>query len=327
MSLEDSQAGHNTVPVPEIDTTNAENQPKFLEASAFAAHETSERGFLSERIANLKELSNAVGDDIRESDSPWRTRGLGALAIGTQVFDRVRIIILLAPQAVVATMEQTNNPWLAGFVGAGIYAGANYTNGEALTQGLAAYPKTTETFNQKYPGVVSLFEQSLPGLLDGSAEKTRTQEQHEKNRKLGAGIVGSVIGGLKATPRKLGLHVRRSMAGISLGSTAFVATESTRGSLKRDVRKTNAKVTADGAAGVFALGAGMTWSIRELAIRGQMETADKLQSVVENRWTWYGVAALSIMSEYSANRRKNRKIREEQAKNTVATDSQTDILE
>lgn len=309
--------------LPNISTSTTDTPT--LEVAGSAA-DTENLSFFAARMATFQEFSHAAQADIQNSGKPRRTLALGALALGTQVIDRMRTVVLLVPPAVVSTMEGTNNPWIAGAVGAGLYAGINFGNGEGLTHGLAAYPKTTETFNNKYPGVVSLFEQSLPGISKSSVEKSQSPEQLTRSSKLGAGIIGSVMNSLKTAPGKLGLHVRRSMAGISLGSTAFVATDSTRGSSIQEVRKTNAKVTADGAVGVYALGASMTWGIRELAMRGHMETADKLQGVVESRWTWYGVAALSVIGEWAANRKKNREIQEGQMSNIGSPNNEDDIL-
>ncbi len=261
-----------------------------------------DRNVLTKKPNGPTELLRASKQDLRESDSKLRTLGLGAVALGTQVFDRARVIILLAPPTVINVMEKTGSPVLAGLAGAGIYAGFNYANGEGLTQGLAAYPKTLEKFNERYPAVVSLFEQSLPGMMQG--EKTQHKDENISRMR-------RVLEAAKDTKSKAGMHLRRSLAGISLGSTAFVATASTRGRSKSEVRKTNVGVTVDGAAGVFAIAAGATAGVKELAMRGHFEMANDINNFLGDNRTWYAAAGLSIAGEYFANRKKAKELREE----------------
>lgn len=247
-------------------------------------------------------LFESIRSDIRESRKPVKTVALGALALATQIPDRIRLIAILAPPAAIEVMNHTQNPILAALAAAGIYAGFNFSNGEALTQALAAYPKTLDSFDRKFPAVVKVFEQSLPGVMNNSETVQGTTDliQPSKTRRVSQ-FVGRCL-------RKAGKHVRGWGTSIGMGSTAFVATASVKGRSVSEVRKLNAGVTYNGSVGVFSIAAGLTGGLKELAQRGQYELADNISDFVGDTKLWLGLAACSMAAEYRVNRKKAREL-------------------
>lgn len=252
-------------------------------------------------LAHFKDRSVKVGEavkeDIVESDHPLRTVGvLGGVAL-TQGFDRLRLVVALLPPVVVHVMEETNNSNTAGLVGGGLFALYGLGLAEALRTGLGKVPTAMEVTKKEFPGLVAVAEDALPGMRNGQTTLQNAPED--------AGTIKKAAVHTKNTARRIsssvGTHFRRGLAGIGIGTTAFVATAAVDGQSKREIRKTYAKVAADSGILVAGIAKGTTQGIKHLALNGHPELASDLQGFVENKWTWYTLAAGSMAVEYALN--------------------------
>jgi hypothetical protein len=251
-------------------------------------------------LDKLGDIKEAAGQDLDiKSDGERRTAKVWAAATGiTQILDRSRIVIITAPPAAISVLEHTGSTVAAGATAAAIFTVWNGSMGETLNQGLSRFPKGVEEFSEQFPSTVELFTQSLPGIEPKNADETSQSYMLDQEHKSGA---------IKKLRTVVGKHIRRSFTGMGIGSTAFVATASANGYEKNEVSKVNAGVTADTAGLVFLLGLGVTESISKLG-ESHPALAHDIQNVVQDSRFWLGIAALSMASEYMANKKKREEI-------------------
>lgn len=226
--------------------------------------------------------------------------GLIAATIGTQLVDRARVVIITAPPAAVAVLESTNSPVAAAATAAGIFAAWNGTVGEVLTQTMAKFPRAMKKFRQEFPGVLNVFSDSLVGIREqeDTPSVVNNPDPTQPKKKLASKFIESL------NPR---LRTKRALQGMSLGSTAFVATSSTKGESKKEVRKHNIGVTADTSALIFGVVLAVAESIHHLG-KSHPELVQNIQDVAGDARLWLGLAGLSIISEFRANRKKRKEL-------------------
>lgn len=238
------------------------------------------------RFDGIRRTLRSARTEFSESPSRARTLLAGAQLMITQGLDRARFFILVTPPVVVDTMEHTNNSLAAGAVGAGMFAVWGAIVGESTLRGLNEFPQSVEVFEEEHPRFVNFFTEALPGVQSGGPSSDSFREP--------------------TVSENVGTRLRRSMSGVSLGTSPFVATAKSTGYSNGEARKLYLDTSADGAGLVFAVAAGVTEGIKRLALEGQIQTAQNIQNVVEDGRTWWAVAGASIIAELLANRRKSR---------------------
>lgn len=260
---------------------------------------------LYERTRNVIEGAKT---DIRESETKCADLAWGIGTIATQAADRFRISLILAPEAALRAFEHTDKSIAAGAAAAGVFMLWNGTMGEVLTQTLSRFKKGTESFEENFPAIVSLFTDSLAGIESSEQRALATETVVDKKvhfeRLLSIGKTATT-------------HVRRAMSGLGLGSTAFVATAAVNDYTKEEVREQNAAVTLDTGVAIFGIGWGLAGYINSLAEQGELERAQDILNVVDNNWVWYSIAGASMVMEFASARHRAKKLKEAAEATTV----------
>ena len=266
-------------------------------------------------IERTQNVLRGAREDIRHSEHPYRDIAWGIGTVATQAVDRFRITTILAPEAAIWALENTdNNSLAAGAAAAGVFAVWNYVTGETLTQTLDRFDKGEEEFKENFPVIVELFTDSLPGIAAIDEEGVEThKEATEDEGSLAVRGLRKTMDRVRDGVSRVGTHVRRAFSGFSLGSTAFVATSSVNGYDKPEVRKHNLKVTADTGGLIFGLGFGISKYVNHLVDQGEFERAQDIMNVLDNNLVWYGLAGASLGMELIATRRKKNKLLHEQS--------------
>lgn len=244
----------------------------------------------------LKHVAHASAEDIRESDNRVSTLGWMALTGISQIADRGMVSLILVPEVATNVLESTRDGRWTGLAGGAAYFLWTTSVGGVLSHGMRRYPKTVEASAKSFPGIVDLFTDGLPGIK--SAEEVRNGEQPKPP------VLKRFLGGLST-------HIKRGLAGLQIGSTAFVATSHVNGYSNKDVMKENLRVGMDtGVATGLICWMGGT-AILEYLSRGDFVQAQDLLNTLEDSRTWYSVAGGVIGLQFLGSRlgkwRKNRK--------------------
>ncbi len=236
----------------------------------------------------IKRIAEAARKDYSESDSKRRTGVLGGLAVATQVLDRFRVGVVLVPKVATEVLENTYAIKPTAAAAAATFMAWNFTVGEVLNYGLEEYPRTVDQFKEEFPTFVALFEQSLPGMRQDTEE-----HNPDSSPSLGSRAI-----------KKFSTHTKRALSGISLGSTAYVATAAAQGRTRAERTRINTEVTAATGLLIGGLGASVAWSVLELPKRGHAWAATKISDTVSNMKIWWGVAASMIGVDYYLNKKQ-----------------------
>lgn len=286
MSL-DSEEFSNSIPDDVI-------KPSFTDTQATPSYE--EPPDVSQEIPGtltfrqkLSKILHSSKEDIQESNNRFRSAALGIAALGTQILDRASVSLVLVPTVATEVLNSTHQALPVGLAAAGAFFVWNATVGEVLTNALAEYPEAVKDFQEEFPSVVNVFSESLPGL----------EEIHEAEPQFPEST-------LKSIGKKASLHMRRAGTGIGIGSTAFVATASAKGESKATVRRINLAVSTDTGFLVGGIAGGVAQAIISLSEHGQTELANEIKSTATDMRVWYGLAIVSMASEYIRNRRKRK---------------------
>jgi len=277
------------LPMPALELPKAPSSPEIV-----TDHE---RNLYTKIGATLRPVIH----DIQENDHKVATSFIGAGLVVSQVLDRSRFAVIIVPKVGTTVLEHTQNPVLTGLAAAG--ANFAWTNlvGEFTTQGLVRFPKTVEAFTKKFPKFVDFFQSGLPGL--------RKKEVLETEQPLKKGNVDHI-------KSEAIMHTKRSVSGMGLGSTAFVATASTLGYNERQMRRVNLGVSLDTSALVFGAGWGLGKYVMELTENGEYEKVQTIQSWVGNSKNWLALAGALMVTDYTTKKlqaRKDRKLQESEA--------------
>ncbi len=239
----------------------------------------------------LGEVAHASYEDIKASENKRVDASWAIAAAITQISDRSRWVILLAPAMATRVMENTENSVLTGVTAAGIFAVANYSTGKPLNKALSRLPGGLTEFKDKFPWVVNGFTRSLPGIkVSEDADPAHTSDiSNQENIE---------IKKVRSPLKKGWLHLRRGISGINLGSTAFVATTRVNGGSEDEGDKVNRAVTLDTSAVIFGIGFGVAEYIQKLVEEGRYQEAQDIQNFVSEPNLWRAVALGSIAIEY-----------------------------
>lgn len=268
--------------------------------------------------------------EIKDSDNKWLDGGLAASTVATQAADRFRVFLLYVPTLAVEAFRETEVEAVAGLVaGLGFIAWSGAV-GEVLTQSSARFPKTADSFRENFPVTVDLFTDALPGIeikkptgavaeesdadepRNGDEFESETLEDSSKSR------AKRMLGAAKTAGDTILTNLRRSFVGMSIGSTAYVATSYINGSDKSEMRRENVKTTLLGGGLVFAIGYGVAKRITQLEARGDYESALNLYNWVSNEANWYKVAAASVGYELISNHFRKKKFVKEASSANIA---------
>lgn len=286
---------------PEIDVTTPlyDSEPSI---------EIRKVGKLKSLVQKLGRLSVAAKSDIANNENKGEAAAWALLTAGTQIADRARLVLIYGPPLAIDISNDTNNSLLGPIVLAGIFALTNFGTGEALTQSMDHFKETKESFREDFPLTVELFADSLAGVRSEEIapepimEAEVTLDQEESLRK-------PWFKRIKLP--QLPLPVRRGMAGVGLGSTAFVATSSMLGNDNKEVRKINAKVTRDTSGFIVLVGAGLLEGIKRMYTAGWESQAKFLSDHAQDGKTWLGVAGASIGYTFISNKVNKRKLQKQ----------------
>ncbi len=268
--------------------------------------------------------------EIKDSDNKWLDGGLAVATVGSQAADRFRVFLLYVPTLAVEAFRETEVEAAAGLVaGIGFIAWSGAV-GEILTQSSARFPKTANSFRENFPVTVDLFTDALPGLEVDPQRPEDTEDSTPKHLDVSnnAGIdINSVaerddernnesrakrmLRASKNAGNAVFTNLRRSFVGMSIGSTAYVATSYINGSDKSEMRRENAKTTLLGGGLVFTIGYGVAKRITQLEARGDYEAAIDLYNWVSNETNWYKLAAASVGIELVSNHFRKKKFLKE----------------
>lgn len=259
------------------------------------------KGNISAHYLGAKAVGREVVSEYKSGSATEKlaSGSLIAATIGTQIVDRARVVIITAPPAAVAVLESTNSPVAAAATAAGIFATWNGSVGEVLTQTMAKFPRSMRKFRQEFPSVLNVFSDSLAGIREQTEDNPR-KNHHPDSIQAEKSFTTKIKEALNPQ-----LRTRRALQGMSLGSTAFVATASTNGEKKRDVRKHNIGVTTDTSALIFGVVLGVAEAIHHLG-KSNPELVQNIQDVAGDARLWLGLAGLSIISEFRSNRKKRK---------------------
>jgi hypothetical protein len=250
---------------------------------------TRARNYLSDMYHRTAEVMSAARTDFKESDHKIRALALGAAVVGTEVLDRARLMVFVVPHVATEVLNNTHSPVQGALVGAAVFTAWNVGTGEILNQGLDQLPRAKESFKEEFPVVVSAFRDALPGANTDLVEI----EKEDAERK---GVV-------KRVGDFMLRHAARGGTGISLGTTAFVATSSVNGDTLNETRKQYLGVSADTAVVTGLVIAGVGQAIFELPKHGMTGASEFIYNRATDMKTWTVVAALSIAATYMENRK------------------------
>lgn len=239
----------------------------------------------------IGQLKNAYLKDYSNSDSKFILAVIGASVLTTQIADRARLSIVLVPAVATSILENTGRSFTAATAGALTYFAWNGIVGEVMTQGLDKHRNLLSSFSENFPGVVNVFTDSLPGV-ESSSERTNDESNHHKDTSL---------------RDKALLHIKRAGTGIGIGSTAFVGTAAANGYTKKELRRLNLQVSTDASLLTHGVIWGVGESIIQLGKNGHQELSMHIQDVAGDIRVWYGVAAVSMISEFISRRRQRHK--------------------
>jgi len=282
------------------ETTNATaNTIKDYSAATVKSLGSSSANVVSQAVLQNRggNVLRAVREDFSESDHKVRALALGAAVVATETFDRLRGMVFVVPHVVSEVMDSTHSPVQTAIIGSGVYAAWNIFSGEVLNQGLNILPKAKEKFREEFPVAVRGFRDSLPGANREvvAQEKANAQEKGVGRR------VGSFL--LR--------HAGRGGTGISIGTTAFVATSSVAGDTTGETRKQYMGVSADTYAVLGGVILGVTQAIAELPKHNMAGVSEFLYNGVTNMKFWGAVALASMGLQYASSQSIRKKMEAE----------------
>lgn len=266
-----------------------------------------------EQVGKIRSIAQKLGClgvafkvDAKNSETKIQAAGWAALTVATQAADRARLVLVYGTPFAVEASNTANNSLIGPVVLASIFAVSNFATGEALTQSMDHFKGTKESFRNDFPLTVELFADALAGVA--SKELTTTEPTDEA-------LVMSAEDDSLDTPwykkLKLPLPVRRSMTGVGLGSTAFVATSSMLGKSNKEVRAINAKVTRDTSGFIIVVGTGLLEGIKRMYNYGWESEAKFLSDHAQDGKTWLGFAGISIVGTFVSNKLAKRKLQKQ----------------
>jgi hypothetical protein len=262
------------------------------------------RNYATDIFARTKEVLSAARTDFKESDHKVRALALGSAVVVTEVLDRARLMVFLVPHVATEVFDNTHSPVQGAITGAAVFTAWNIGTAEILTQGLDQLPQAKESFKEEFPLVVEAFRDALPGANKEVVEQEKAHEDKSVFRRIGGFLLR---------------HGARGGTGISLGTTAFVATSSANGDTVNETRKQYLGVSADTAVVTSLVIAGVGQLMFELPKHGQEQLAENIYNVVSSMRTWGVVAVASMVGQYFV----SRKLKKEAAmKNEVAKEEQ-----
>lgn len=247
------------------------------------------RNYTSDIFARTKEVLSAARTDLKESDHKVRALAVGSAVVATEVLDRARLMVFLVPHVATEVLNNTHSPIQGALAGAAIFTAWNVGTAEILTQGLDQLPKAKESFKDNFPLVVEAFRDALPGA---NAEVVELEKENTEQK----GLFGRIGGFLLR-------HGARGGTGISLGTTAFVATSSVNGDTIKETRKQYLGVSADTAVVTGLVIAGVGQLMFELPKHGHEQLAENIYNVVSSMRTWGAVAVASMVGQYAVSRK------------------------
>lgn len=277
-----------------------ETQPEPYAWQAGLLEETLHNQMLAD--ASWKDSMRMTGQALRSDYNEYGNRFLAASRIGgiilTQGLDRSRIPFIVVPGAITKAYAETNSSLVAGAAGFGAFALWSRTVSSALARNMEHFPKTVNTFTRAFPGFTSFFTENLPGLERTKSQPYKSSEQGYIRRAL---EMTKQLG--KRALSAASIHVQRGVAGIGLGSTAYVASTIANGKGKKEALDAGRRLTLDTATIIGTLGVAVTLGLEKLADNGYPDTAKWIDDwIVSSSKFWGAVGLGSIYLNYRINK-------------------------
>lgn len=247
------------------------------------------------------EVAHAAYEDIAQNH-PNKTMGTVIWSVGTvatQIADRARIVIALAPPRAIEVMKDTQFEWYsspaASATVVGMFAVWNTGMGKMLNKGMSRFVGATRAFAEQFPAAVRAVNNLLPDAANWSPRSQIESEVDES---------GSIK--KKSLKKRVLSHLNVGATGAGIGSTPFVGTAAVNGLSERERNKVNNRVTVDSSVVLFPVLWGVTEAIRQAVIRGDIAQAEAIQDWAGKPAVWYGVAGGLVLNQFRSNRSARR---------------------
>ncbi len=230
------------------------------------------------RILNIL---RSAKEDYQDGDSRSLKllSGLGVIAM--QGLDRARASVVFVPVVAVDVLKDTHSPAQAALAAGATFAGWCAAVGATTTEALNQYPRAVAEFENSFPAVSDVFEDSLPGF-------NRDSEGGGLSRRLGHSAI---------------THLKRGFTVSGIGTTAYVSMAAITGRRRSDTHRLNLNASIDGGAAIGGVVFGVGEAIVKLADTDP-QLALRIQDDASNIYLWYGVAGLMLVHQFVSSRIK-----------------------
>lgn len=208
----------------------------------------------------------------------------GVVAVGLS-----RLPTAIVPKVTAELLQHTHNALEVGLGTAAAVGIWGFISGETLNQGISRYPTAVETAEEKFPAIIGLFSDSLPGLESSSPNNDETQQRFRAS-KIGNFLLN---------------HGRRGMTAVAIGIAPYVGAAHIKGESRPAIRKLAAKSALDGGTVIGAI-SGLVAEGIILVSHDNPGLAHTMQSDLGNTKLWWAAAG-SLMAAELANKVRGRR--------------------
>ncbi len=257
----------------------------------------------------LDRLGDTLGSLWKETwEKGHRTQRLGALALGatTQALDRGRFLIFAAPWAFDHTLTSSAEHHLnsgetaaaAGIALGGLFGAWGWIVGKSFHTSLNAYPQTTEKVTENHPAMVDVISKAI----DGFPSKEELITNHPQKPEDGYDIEPYET--RKSLLGKAALALTRGVKTAFLfGTTAHVGVAKVSEHSERSNEKRRRVVTAEGAAVLGAIGAGLSGMVSADFLGIAQDVRDTITDKNVLTGSTVALIALAAVSNYISRRK------------------------
>lgn len=298
-----------------------ETPPALVEPTGIADEDISFRNF-PERLGNT---GRTFGAEISEKGHRGKRIGAFVVAATTQAFDRGRAMVFVLPTVFDRVLTHgVEHDWngyqtagAAALAVGGTFAAWGYAVGKSFHYSLNQYPTTTERVVENHPAMVG----AISRAIDGFPTEEQMTENHPVKPEQGYDVapyearkskLGKVVLGLKRGPK----------TALLFGTTAHVGMAKVNGHSDESNEKRRRVVTAEAAASLGALAAGLS----TLITHDSLGLAEDIKEAVTNK-TYLGIATAvaigwGIVGNYAARRKEKKEFKAKAAQEAVALEPQ-----
>lgn len=268
---------------------------------------------------NASDFRDRLGNTFKSffselGEEGYRTRRAAAVVVAgtTQVAERARLMAVALPYTFDEVLQHSmENGWngyqtagAAGVALAGVNAGWNYAVGKSFKRSLDELPDTVDAVTANHPVMVG----TIDGAIGGIVQPDELQQKHSVRPE-----GGYEVGPYDASSRRIGkavLAVKRGYSALLVfGATPYIGVAKARDYSNESNDKLRRAVTAESAAAVGVLGAGVSG----LVTNNALGAAETIRDTVANKSLWIGVSAGLIGYSAAANMIARRKYERSQS--------------